>query len=221
MKKALLMVLACLMLFTFVSCEKDKSGEVVQNVVDFNETMRAGGNLEGFKYFASSCMDESGVADLSKMEDFSSVVGSFDYLVFPNRESHNFEVGDKSEFVSAITKAEGIFSIANDAESNTETKAAENIVVTYKTVLKEYAGEDEYYHEEKWNVVENSESEEKTYSLSGKMISARNPLNVSGLKVNGKSYKDIAVSYDENGNITSATVGGKSVNLSILNSMNF
>ncbi len=54
MKKVLIVLLSVLLALTFISCEKDKSGEVIQNYEDFIKTRNASENAFEFCYELAS-----------------------------------------------------------------------------------------------------------------------------------------------------------------------
>ncbi len=218
MKKVLIVLLSVLLALSFISCEKDKSGEVIQNYEDFKKSQSA--------YWIASdfCDDlvyeyiEDGKVDKKLSEDDKP-----DILAFLKNYSNNdlqkiLDVDADCITISSVESVSG--ELKGETESTEEywkeEYTASDIVINFKYTITTYVYEsgtkkdsaetsDPIEGELKINMKSSFKSTEKGYTCS-----------ISSLSLQGTSYKDITYSY-EGKKYTSATVGGADVELRLLN----
>ena len=215
MKKSLIIMLAVLMAVTVISCEKDKSGEMIQNFEDFK-------NAEDmFEALVSDGLAE----DLSDAADSETYAVSIDVEDLPEN-TLEYTAG---EVMEAMTDEENIDIIVRDTVENSkagtisgtykedeQSLTFSNFKVTVTYDVKDYSGETSETIKE---------NEEFTLEISGTYkysVSAEGVYTLStALTINGKSYNVESVyrveKYERK--YTVAKINGNDVNLKILNAV--
>lgn len=202
MKKLFTILLVVfLVVFSFVGCEKDKSEEVIQNYEDFEKTKSAMFILGA----VSKDLSSSEKTELSKEKITTDTLSDVLYTVEHERKT-----------VTEVLDAKGtIFS-----EGKVE-KGVTSASVKFSGVEIKY----------KYTTDEEKEPKEGILTLSGtiaydiKAVSQESTeihysYRTSGLAINGVSYKDITLEQSMNKDgfkTTSATVGGKAVDVRLIN----
>ena len=213
MKKSLIIMLAVLMAVTVISCEKDKSGEMVQNFVDFKnaedvfEALISEGFSDKLKGKADS---ETGdvTLDISDLDD-SKLEYAVEAVMEVMADDENL-----SMIVRSVESKAGTISgtYKEDEQSLTFT----NFKVKVKYNVNEYSGS---------SSTTIKENEEFTLEISGTYkysVSAEGVYTLStALTINGKSYNVESVyrveKYERK--YTVAKINGNDVNLKILNAV--
>ena len=215
MKRSLIIMFAVLMAVTVISCEKDKSGEMIQNFEDFK-------NAEDmFEALVSDGLAE----DLSDAADSETYAVSIDVEDLPDN-TLEYTAG---EVMEAMTDEENIDIIVRDTVENSK---AGTISGTYKEDEQSLTFSN-FKVKVKYNVNEYSgsssttikENEEFTLEISGTYkysVSAEGVYTLStALTINGKSYNVESVyrveKYERK--YTVAKINGNDVNLKILNAV--
>lgn len=208
MKKLFTILLVVfLVVFSFVGCEKDKSEEVIKNYEDFEKTK-----------------------------------GAMSNIALASRLGGGKETELTAEKIDTNTLADLVFSIENETRIVTEVVSAKGTIlndsktegVTSYSTSTEIKGLEIKY---KYTTANAKEAKEGSLTMSGtssfdvkavdeKTTEMRGTQKVSGLVINGTSYKDIT--FELSGNMasskttyTSATVGGKAVDVRLLNASSY
>lgn len=208
MKKLFTILLVVfLVVFSFVGCEKDKSEEVIKNYEDFEKTKGAMSNIALASRLGGGKETEL-TAEKIDTNTLTSLVSSIE---------------NETRIVTEVVSAKG--TILND--SKTEG------VISYSTSTEIKGLEIKY----KYTTANAKEAKEGSLTMSGtssfdvkavdeKTTEMRGTQKVSGLVINGTSYKDIT--FELSGNMasskttyTSATVGGKAVDVRLLNASSY
>mgnify|MGYP006913124327 FL=1 len=208
MKKLFTILLVVfLVVFSFVGCEKDKSEEVIKNYEDFEKTKGAMSKIASFSSLGGGKETEL-TAEKIDTNTLTSLVSSIE---------------NETRIVTEVVSAKG--TILND--SKTEG------VISYSTSTEIKGLEIKY----KYTTANAKEAKEGSLTMSGtssfdvkavdeKTTEMRGTQKVSGLVINGTSYKDIT--FELSGNMasskttyTSATVGGKAVDVRLLNASSY
>lgn len=235
MKKVLIILLSVLLALTFISCEKDKSGEVIQNYEDFMKSYNAHrkasfcNNLV-YKYIEYDESYNNGKVEKKFGDDDKADILSFlnDYkdnvktILNVNADSITI---DSVESISGELKGEDRYDVENK-EGNFELTASD-IVVKFKyttTTTRVYNSATKQYESKTSDPVDGLLKVNMKYSY--KQTEEKYEYSISSFSLQGVSYKDIAYSrardkIGENryraGEFTSATVGGTGVELRLLN----
>lgn len=208
MKKLFTILLVVfLVVFSFVGCEKDKSEEVIKNYEDFEKTKGAMSNIALASRLGGGKETEL-TAEKIDTNTLTSLVSSIE---------------NETRIVTEVVSAKG--TILND--SKTEG------VISYSTSTEIKGLEIKY----KYTTANAKEAKEGSLTMSGtssfdvkavdeKGTEIHNTYKVSGLVINGTSYKDITFELSVNmasskTTYTSATVGGKAVDVRLLNASSY
>ena len=215
MKKSLIIMLAVLMAVTVISCEKDKSGEMIQNFEDFK-------NAEDmFEALVSDGLAE----DLSDAADSETYALSIKVEDLPDN-TLEYTAG---EVMEAMTDEENIDIIVRDTVENSkagtisgtykedeQSLTFSNFKVTVTYDVKDYSGETSETIKE---------NEEFTLEINGTYnysVSAEGVYTLStALTINGRSYNVESVyrGPDYERKYSVAKINGSDVNLKILNAV--
>lgn len=206
MKKTLIVLLSLLIVFSFASCEKDKSAEMVKAYEDFASSFDAG--LQKAYSVASMLYPTS-----DKEVDLSTAVPTTEQIatIYNQLFSESITVTDNS--IKASRKIACSLKKSDDDKTTTGTIKASDVSITFKykpTSSSESGDAEEKDGSLSFNVegtIVGTEIDENTTSTS---------LEFKNISFQGSSFSDIAFSY-EKGAITSASVGGTDVNLTLLN----
>lgn len=218
MKKVLIVLLSVLLALTFISCEKDKSGEVIQNYEDFVKTRNASENASEFcNELAENYADEK-TGEVSKefsdkdKDDIKPFVtgGSYGYSRVSYLIMELLDVDADSITITDVESVSG--KIQDKLQENSTEYTASDIVIKFKYTTTTYVkGEAETS-----DPIEGELKINMKYSY--KTTEEEIILSVSSLSLQGVSYKDIAATYSmTQKKTTSATVGGAAVELRLLN----
>ena len=209
MKKSLIIMLAVLMAVTVISCEKDKSGEMIQNYVDFRDSEDVIESIvsDGFASDLSSAANsETGAVtlDVSKLDDLDDSMEDIVEVVIGDRSLKSIRVA------SVDSKAGTI--------SGTYKEDNQNLTFSNFSVAVKYCADDD-----SGTMVKDNEVFTLTISGTYKYsVSAEGVKTLStALTINGKSYNVESVyrgdRYDRE--YTAAKINGNDVNLKILNAV--
>ena len=213
MKKISIIMLSLILLFCFVSCEKDKSGEMIENYEAFvkaykvcNYTFNALPNRS-----SSSSASTSGVTNVA--EKYSEVID--DYLSALYSTIHE----DSNITITKITDGSGTYEYAYD--DNTEEKVL-NLTVTYNNVVLKYTYTDANGTEKNDGEMKISTGTYKRKTSSIDSSSKGDGISLYDVKCNmtidGTTYE---ITYTKKGStFTSATVNGNEVEVRLLNANN-
>ncbi len=213
MKKVLIVLLSVLLALTFISCEKDKSGEVIQNYEDFVNAYNADEKIASFCFNLISKYADN---ETKKVEDKEFGEKDNDIILGALKDCYG-EYGQQNLLDLLDVKANGIEisevkSVSGKLQGTYYNYTASDIVIkfkytttTYEEGTKEPKKSDLTEGELKFSVEYSAEQTEETQTMS-----------ISSLSVQGASYKDITCSVDKNMKATSATVGGAGVELRLL-----
>lgn len=207
MKKALLVLFTVLMLFAFVSCDKDKSDEMAHTFVDFSDTF---GDV-----FLLGRLFREGEVDLST-EEYDATAENKNTLTLIV-EDLLWSEGNKGTLLK-VEQKEGTAVVKEEYDKETNTRkfsvSAKGIIVSIsysddegntKVAKFSMSGSSEH------TIVEKNEKE-AVYSFS-----------VTSAVLNGRTYKDVTATVfmsSQGSKFTAATCDGKDVNLDILNAAN-
>ena len=215
MKKSLIIMLAVLMAVTVISCEKDKSGEMIQNFEDFKnaEDMFEALVSDGLAEDLSDAADSETYALSIKVEDLPD--NTLEYTA--------------EEVMEAMTDDENIGIIVRDTVENSkagtisgtykedeQSLTFSNFKVTVTYDVKDYSGETSETIKE---------NEEFTLEINGTYnysVSAEGVYTLStALTINGRSYNVESVyrGPDYERKYSVAKINGSDVNLKILNAV--
>ena len=217
MKKSLIIMLAVLMAVTVISCEKDKSGEMVQNFVDFKnaEDVFEAIVSEGF---SDELEDEDEVETDPETGDVTLDISNLDDSNLESVVEAVMEVMADDEKLSMIVKSvdSKAGTISGTYKEDNQSLTFSNFKVTVTYDVKDYSGE---------TPETIKENEEFTLEISGTYkysVSAEGVYTLStALTINGKSYNVESVyrveKYERK--YTVAKINGNDVNLKILNAV--
>ena len=201
MRKVLIVLLASLLLFSFTSCEKDKSEEIAQTFVDFVDTTNLLNDLYGsFEYVIIDDTDyTTKPIDLSELGDDDQPDFSSSFL------KKYITIEDKQEI--EIKKVESTGTISGTTEDKKDiTFTDTSFTVTYNVL----SADDK--------VVE--EGKKLTLTLSGHYYNETKD-RIETMKIsmtlNSTEYAATMVTDWSTYTVTSATVNGKDVNLTLVN----
>ena len=215
MKRSLIIMFAVLMAVTVISCEKDKSGEMIQNFEDFKNAEDVFEALvsEGF---SDELEDEADAETYAVTLDISSLGDNDSKLEYAVEAVMEVMADDEnlSMIVRSVESKAGTISgtYKEDEQSLTFT----NFKVKVKYNVNEYSGS---------SSTTIKENEEFTLEISGTYkysVSAEGVYTLStALTINGKSYNVESVyrveKYERK--YTVAKINGNDVNLKILNAV--
>ena len=201
MRKVLIVLLASLLLFSFTSCEKDKSEEIAQTFVDFVDTTNLLNDLYGsFKYVIIDDTDyTTDPIDLSELgdddqPDFSS---SFlkKYITIEDKQKIEVKKVESTGTISGTTKDKEDITFTDTSFTVTYNvlSAKEDVVESGKKLTLTLSGN--YYNETKDHI--------ETMKIS--------------MTLNSTEYAATMVTDWSTRTVTSATVNGKDVNLTLVN----
>lgn len=214
MKKLSIIILSLILLFCFVSCEKDKSGEMIENYEAFvkaykvcNYTFSALPNRS-----SSSSAGTSGVTNVA--EKYSEA--SDDHLSALYSTIHE----DSNITITKITGGSGTYEYTYDDNAEEDIL---NLTVTYNNVILKYTYTDADGTEKNDGEMKISEGTYKRKTSSIDDTSSKGTsINLYDVKCNmtieGTTYE---ITYTKKGStFTSATVNGKEVQIRLLNAKN-
>lgn len=202
MKKVLIVLLSVLLAFSFISCEKDKSGEVIQNYEDYMKSANVASNLSRISRGLINKYKDSGTGIANK--DFSDSDKS-DILSLINNGSNIYYVKELLDLDDiTITEVE---SVSGKLQGTTADYTASDITIKFKYTVS--GSSDSVEGQLKFSIKYSGTGTENDYTIS-----------YSSLSLQDVSYKDIKYTVDKNTEkYTSATVGGASVEVRLLNAM--
>ncbi len=211
MKKVLIVLLSVLLALTFISCEKDKSGEVIQNYEDFMSSMNAYYTANNF---CMSLIDECG-EDAKKEEGKEFGEADKDTIKKSLQQNNSYYVAKLLDVNATEIAIESVDSVSGKLQGTRSDYTASNIVIKFKYTVKEDSSDTRTENEP-------VEGELKlSVKYSGKGTGDTLTYSISSLSLQDVSYKDVAYSRDrKTGVYTSATVGGVAVELRLLNATN-
>lgn len=196
MKKILLSLLVLLSLLSFVSCEKDKSEEVISNYENFTETFMMVNPVAGiFPTETNTALKDTEI-DNDSLTAFLSAIHSGKKVTLSSNDN------TKTKFDGGYIKIEG-----KDEKKKTSEISNASFTVSYK--VDDTKVENKTYKISSTATL--NESDDKvsfTYSLT---INDK-----TSSTMNDKTYKSISYTYDGE-KFTSAKVDGKDVSLRLLN----
>ena len=213
MKRSLIIMFAVLMAVTVISCEKDKSGEMIQNFEDFKNAEDVFEALvsEGFSDELEDEADAETYAvtlDISNLDD-SKLEYAVEAVMEVMADDENL-----SMIVRSVESKAGTISGTYKEDEQSLTFTNFNVKVKYN--VNEYSGS---------SSTTIKENEEFTLEISGTYkysVSAEGVYTLStALTINGKSYNVESVyrveKYERK--YTVAKINGNDVNLKILNAV--
>ncbi len=206
MKKVLIVLLSVLLALSFISCEKDKSGEVVQNYEDFVKSSSTGSSLNSLFY---SYIKEKRDTQTYKIDK-----------EFSDADKDDIKSLFKDDYVEELLGLDditvtGVESVSGKLQGTASDYTASDILIKFK--YTEDSSTDELEGQIKCSI---------KYSATGTVDSGKYTTSISSLSLQGVSYKDITYSraWKKTGSsnystdkYTSATVGGADVELRLLN----
>ncbi len=226
MKKVLIVLLSVLLALSFISCEKDKSGEVIQNYEDFVKSCTARAYIDSIfgDYIYYNGDEETGEVDIdfseTDKEDIKSML-SEDYYSRYIIKMLNLDVNriaiDSIESASGKLQGTWMNYTASDIIIRFKYTAYVNVYGNSGTKSEKATTDEPVVGELKINM---------KYSDSGIDENGIETYNISSLSLQGVSYKDVTYSeaYKKTSGggylrdkITSATVGGAEVELRLIN----
>ena len=215
MKKSLIIMLAVLMAVTVISCEKDKSGEMIQNFEDFKNAEDVFEALvsEGF---SDELEDEADAETYAVTLDISDLADSNLESVVEAVMEVMADVENLSMIVKSVDSKAGTISGTYKEDNQSLTFSDFSVAVKYD--VKEYSGSSS-------SPTTIKENEEFTLEISGTYkysVSAEGVNTLStALTINGKSYNVESVyrGPDYERKYTVAKINGNDVNLKILNAV--
>lgn len=205
MKKLFTILLVVfLVVFSFVACEKDKSEEVIKNYEDFEKTRGSASSISYVARTIQTGKDGEVTKDNITVDTLSSILKM---------------VETEDKIVTEIVSAKG--TILDDTKTEGITSYSTSIEIKGLEIKYKYTTADAKEAKEgSFTMNGTSSSDVKAVDEKGTEIHVTS--KVSGLVVNGTSYKDITLELS--GSITSkkitatsATVGGKAVDVRLLN----
>jgi hypothetical protein len=201
MKKALIVMLSVMLVLTFVACEKDKSGEVVQNYEDFVVAYNA-----------------------------SDVAGDCATSLAPELYSDKTTNKDVSKStLNAYSVANWWKKLTGDDITVDSTSLSQEGTITGTTALDTSAGTGKIEAEVtgvkvkfKYTKSGSTDKLDGEISFSGKLTlevtKDSRSYSYSSFSLNGVSYKDISFTQNmETKKFTAAKIGGADVELKLLN----
>ena len=203
MKKAIIIILAVLLLFSFTSCNKDKTDEVVSNFVAFWDAAQRGSYVEGM--FVGLMEDASAE---STNKSFSVTFPSEDGIEQGNLENYwEMFINDYTDR-TAVSRVDYDENKVTGSVSGTYTDEY-NYSLTINTVVIPYKVED------------SSETVLKTGNLtiSGSLsqtVSENVCSYVYNLNINGTSYNCECKYSEATGEFISAVYDGKEVDIRLV-----
>ena len=217
MKKSLIIMLAVLMAVTVISCEKDKSGEMIQNFEDFKNAEDVFEALvsEGF---SDELEDEDEVKTDPETGDVTLDISDLDDSKLEYAVEAVMEVMADDENLSMIVRSveSKAGTISGTYKEDEQSLTFSNFKVKVKYNVNEYSGS---------SSTTIKENEEFTLEISGTYkysVSAEGVYTLStALTINGKSYNVESVyrGPDYERKYTVAKINGNDVNLKILNAV--
>lgn len=209
MKKLFTILLVVfLVVFSFVGCEKDKSEEVIKNYEDFMKTRDA---------MSISSMVLGSLASGEKTELTAEKIDTAKLTSLVS------SIENETRIVTEIVSAKG--TILNDTKTEGITSYSTSTEIKGLEIKYKYTTADAK------EAKEGSLTMNGTFSFDVKAVDEKGPemrgtQKVSGLVINGTSYKDIT--FEISGTMasskttyTSATVGGKAVDVRLLNASSY
>lgn len=225
MKKVLIVLLSVLLALTFISCEKDKSGEVIQNYEDFTNTYNAYSKVRNIystlEKIGTWEYDESGNrtldiefsdSDITKVQE---ILKNNSYYVGRILDVDNYNpIYITITSVGSVSgKLEG--KIQSSSSQYNEEYTASDIVIKFKYTTTKYV-EDSKTGEYNPETSDSIDAELKiNFKYSQKSTKDAATYSISSLSLQNVSYKDIEYSEGKEG-YTSATVGGTAVELRLI-----
>ena len=199
MRKVLIVLLSSLLLFSFASCEKDKSEEIAQTFVDFVDSVNLLQDLyDSFDDVIISDTDYNTTPiDLSKSTAQPAFSSSFlkRYITIEDKQKID------------VTKVESKGTISGTTEDKEDiTFTDTSFTITYNVL----SAEDK--------VVE--EGKKLTLTLSGNYYAVEKDHTYTvtiSMTLNGTEYAASMVTDYSSNSVTEATVNGKDVNLTLVN----
>ena len=215
MKRSLIIMFAVLMAVTVISCEKDKSGEMIQNFEDFKNAEDVFEALVS-KGFSDELEDEADAETYAVTLDISSLDDNDSKLEYAVEAVMEVMADDEnlSMIVRSVESKAGTISGTYKEDEQSLTFTNFNVKVKYN--VNEYSGS---------SSTTIKENEEFTLEISGTYkysVSAEGVYTLStALTINGKSYNVESVyrveKYERK--YTVAKINGNDVNLKILNAV--
>lgn len=215
MKKVLIVLLSVLLALSFISCEKDKSGEVIQNYEDFIKSSRTGSSLNSI--FSPYIREKRDTKTYKIDKEFSDA----------DKDDIKSLLEDKSYYVGKILGLDDITvtsveSVSGKLQGDASDYTASDVVIKFKYTTSN--GKDDEEATDK--AIDGEIKMNMKYSDSGINGDGIETYSVSSLSLQGVSYKDVSYSeaWKKTGErnytlvkYTSATVGGNNVELRLLN----
>ncbi len=214
MRKVLIVLLSVLLALSFVSCEKDKSGEII---AVYDEYVRGNNFVQG-AFFSLNGLAKSVKDGYIYYNDETTLSGQ--------------DITNKSYYVGSIIKiVDGIKSLnvtAAVAKSGTITIKSDSAGTTYGrtftfTDCVINATYDDYSEKETKKDQTTTLTVNGTYSYEDKYDENKEDLlswtNCYNFNINGQTYK-LENEYDGNNNLTSVKINGKPVDLKLVNAGN-
>lgn len=207
MKKVLIVLLSVLLALSFVSCESDKSEEII---AVYDEYVR-GSNFTWNAYYSFNGLYDTKDGETTLNGGTITQTGNVGSLIRIVDDISSLSVTE------AVAKS-GTIKVSSESTETTYEKKYTFVDCVIDATYDDYSGE------------EKKEGEQTTFSINGsrsylynyndedktKMVSWTNCYDFT---VGDLSYK-VEYEYDKDDNITSAKVNGKSVDLRLVNAGN-
>lgn len=210
MKKLSILILSLVLLFCFVSCEKDKSEEMIANYEAFVKAYEVCNNTFYSLQNQSSSSSGSGVTNVAEK------YGEISVSTF--RELYASIYGESKINIREITGGSGTYEYTNDDTVD----EVSDITVTYNNVVLKYK-----YEDTNGTLKDDGEMKITTGTYKTKIIFIDTSSKRAGttnrdvkcnLTIDGTTYE---ITYTKKGStFTSATVNGNEVEVRLLNANN-
>lgn len=190
MKRILIVLFSVLLVFSFSSCEKDKSDEVIANYEEYWKTMKIWSNSTDVIDYEAA--EGTGIVEVSlKAGDTGKV--------------NKYSLQDSLKLIGVKGKVDSIESVSGSITGT--HKGMSNWDLTYKDIVITYKLEDD---ETEYTF---------TLSGTDKSVLSEDGIQTAeiNLKINGKEYKISQTANNKTNKFISATVNGKDVNMRLLN----
>lgn len=212
MKKVLIVLLSVLLALTFISCEKDKSGEVIQNYEDFMNSYNAHQKVSSFcdKLYSVYKDEKTGKVEDKEFgkEDNETILSALKNCYYYGNAK---KLLDLLDIDADIIEIQSVESVSGKFQGTYSDYTASDIVIKFTYITTTYVNGGD---SKKSDPTEGELKINVKYSY--KNTDETSTLNISSLSLQGVSYKDIMLSSNQDEKLTSATVGGVAVELRLL-----
>lgn len=206
MRKIAIVLIAVLLVLSMTSCQKDKSEEIISTYVEYQDGMAFGNGAYQSCYSLLSWVDNKVDKTLTDGEELKNTY-------YPSRILRITDGLGNIEVTKAVTKS-GKITGTRKSEANSFSRSLIFKDAVIEVTYTDYSGEEEKKDQKATLTINGTYSYEWSENTeTGASIGTYS----YDFTINNKSYKVTRVNDFKSSKITSATVNGKDVNLTLVN----